>query len=146
MLPPYHSKNKHASGFETIYSAVPNNQLEYTYEYHPLAKGITYFRAKIVLIDGQVIYSPLQAVFYVEPGKYLVLPVPVKRNNDINIYTTIPDGEIISISDVPGRIILQKEIVFTHEIVNTSSLQPGTYFYRISKKGVKVYSGKFIIL
>jgi hypothetical protein len=134
------------SGFETIYSAVLNNQLEYTYEYHPLSRGITYFRAKIVLINGQAIYSTLQAVFYVEPGKYLLLPVPVKRNNDISVYTTIPDGEIISISDVLGRIILQKEIVFTHEVINTSSLQPGTYFYRISKKGLKVYSGRFIIL
>ena len=133
-------------GFVTIFSPVLNNQLQYTYDYHPLSKGITYFRAKITLTNGQVIYSPLQAVFYVEPGKYLLLPVPVKRNNDISLYTTTPDGEIISVFDVMGRIVLQKEIQFTHEIITTSLLQPGEYFYRISKKGLKVYSGKLIIL
>ncbi|MEP6926651.1 MAG: S8 family peptidase, partial [Ginsengibacter sp.] len=133
------------SGFVTIFSPILNNQLEYTYNYKPLSKGITYFRAKIILINGQIIYSQAEAVFYVEPGKYLLLPVPV-RNSDISLYTTIPDGEIISICDVMGRIVLQKEILFTHEIIKTSLLHSGEYFYRISKKGLKVYSGKLIIL
>ncbi len=84
--------------------------------------------------------------FYVEPGKYLLSPVPAKRNIDISLYSTIPDEEIISVFDAMGRIVLQKEILSAHEIIKTALLQKGVYFYRVSKKGVKVFSGKLIIL
>jgi hypothetical protein len=135
-----------ASGFETIFSPIVGNQLQYTYDYQPLSKGITYFRAKIILADGRIIYSPLQSVFYVERGKYLLLPVPVKRNSDISLYTTLPSGETFSAWDVMGRMVIRKEILFAHEIIKTSLLQRGEYFYRITKDGLKVYAGKFIIL
>ena len=135
-----------ASGFVTIFSPILSNQLQYTYDYQPLSKGITYFRAKITLADGRIIYSPVQSVFYVERGKYLLLPVPARRNSDISLYTTLPSAETFSVWDVMGRMVIRKEILFAHEIIKTSLLQPGEYFYRISKDGLKVYSGKFIIL
>jgi hypothetical protein len=134
------------SGYITIFSPAVNNGLEYKFNYLPLTNGITYFRAKITLTNGQIIYSISEAVFYVEPGKYLLLPVPVNRNTDITIYTTTPDGEIISLIDVMGRIVLKKEIQFTHELIKTSILQAGQYFYKITKNGLKVASGKLIVL
>ncbi len=134
-----------ASRYVTI-SSPSINGLEYLFSYSPLPTGITYFRAKITLTNGQIIYSSPEAVFYVEPGKYLLLPVPVKRNTDINVYTPMPDGEIISLIDVMGRIVLKKEIQFTHEHISTSALQAGQYFYMITKKGQKISSGKLIVL
>jgi hypothetical protein len=134
------------SGFTPIYSSASINHPDFIYHYDSLTTGITYFRAKVILADGRIIYSQPQSVFYVEPGKYLLLPVPANRNTDISLYTTIPDEEIISVFDVMGRIVLQKEILSAHEIIKTARLQKGVYFYRISKKGVKVYSGKLIIL
>jgi hypothetical protein len=134
------------SGFLPIYSSASIDHPDFIYHYDSLTSGITYFRAKVILSDGQIIYSQPQSVFYVEPGKYLLLPVPAKRNTDISLYTAIPDEEIISVFDVMGRIVLQKEILSAHEIIKTARLQKGEYFYRISKKGVKVYSGKLIIL
>ena len=134
-----------ASGYVNIFSTTIHG-LEYTYNYLPLATGVTFFRAKIILSNGQVIYSNPESVFYVEPGKYLLIPVPVKRSTDLNLYTTLPDGEIISIVDVMGRIVLKKEIQFTREVIRTSSLQAGEYFYRITKQGSKTFSGKLIVL
>jgi hypothetical protein len=76
----------------------------------------------------------------------LLLPVPVKKNEAINLYTTIPDNEIITVTDAVGRIVLKKEIQFTHEYIQTSGLQAGLYFYQITKKGVRVSSGKLVVL
>jgi hypothetical protein len=134
------------SGFLPIYSSASIDHPDFIYHYDSLTTGITYFRAKVILSDGQIIYSQPQSVFYVAPGKYLLLPVPASRNTDISLYTATPDEEIISVFDVMGRIVLQKEILSAHEIIKTAGLQKGEYFYRISKKGVKVYSGKLIIL
>ena len=50
------------------------------------------------------------------------------------------------IFDVMGRPVFQKEIHSAHEYIKTSSLQPGQYFYRITKDGVRLSSGKLLIL
>ena len=133
------------NNYETVSSSqVP--QFENTFDFAPLKTGISFFRAKVSLKNGAVIYSQIEAVTYVEPGKYLLLPIPVKKNEAINLYTTIPDNEIITLTDAVGRIVLKKEIQFTHEYIQTSALQAGLYFYQITKKGVKVSSGKLVVL
>jgi hypothetical protein len=133
------------SNYETL-STSEFPQFENAFVFAPLKTGISFFRAKVVLKNGQILYSSVESVTYVEPGKYLLLPVPVAKNSAINLYTTIPDGEIITLVDATGRVVLRKEIQFTHEYIQTSVLQSGLYFYQITKKGVKVSRGKLIVL
>ena len=131
--------------YETISSSrVP--QSENTFDFGPLKTGISFFRAKVILSNGTVIYSQIEPVTYVEPGKYLLLPVPVQKNEAISLYTSIPDDEIITVVDATGRIVLKKEIQFTHEYIQTTGLQAGLYFYQITRKGAKVSSGKLVVL
>lgn len=134
-----------SSGFTPIYNTDVNGKTEFEFTYQPLQKGINIFRAKIILSNGQIIYSGSESVYYAEDGKYLVFPVPVKRNTAIEIFTEIPDEETIQLIDMMGRIVLQKQIQFPHEYIKTGNLQ-GQYFYRIIKKGQKVSSGKLFVL
>ena len=134
------------AGYITIASPAIAGQLQYVVNYAPLKNGITNFRVKIILTNGQVIYSNTEAVFYAAPGQYVLLPVPANRNNSISLISGSPNGEIISLIDVMGRVVLQKSIVYPREFINTAALQPGQYFYRIIKNGVKVSQGKLIIL
>jgi hypothetical protein len=135
-----------AGNFIKLDSFAIGGQTTFIYNYQPLTPGITLFRVKITLQSGEVIYSNISSVFYVEPTKYILLPNPVKRNSDIEILLTIPDQEVIHLFDVSGRQVLQKEIQSAHEYIKTSLLQPGQYFYRIIKNAVIVSSGKIIIL
>ena len=135
-----------ATGYITINKPVISNQLKYTFEYGPLQPGINYFRAKIVLTNGLVIYSKPEAVYYAASGKYVLLPVPVQRNNNITLISSIPDGESITLMDVLGRIVLTQKIIATQEFIKTAALQSGQYFYRIHRRGMVVASGKLIIL
>lgn len=139
-------EKQNASGYTTIASPLLNGSLRYDAGFSPLKNGINYFRVKIVLANGQIIYSNNEAVYYATAGQYVLFPVPVKRNNDINIITASPEGETISIIDAAGRIILQQKINTVKEIISTSLLQPGLYFYRITKNGLKVSAGKLIVL
>jgi hypothetical protein len=133
------------SNYETVSSSqVP--QFENTFDFGPLKTGISFFRAKVILKNGTVVYSQIEPVTYVALGKYLLLPIPVQKNAAINLYTSIPDNEIITVMDATGRIVLKKEIQFTHEYIQTTGLQAGLYFYQITKKGVKVSSGKLVVL
>ncbi|MEO6731604.1 MAG: S8 family serine peptidase [Ferruginibacter sp.] len=135
-----------ANGYVPVQSAPLTSQLQYLYDYAPLKPGISYFRVKITLASGQVIYSNPEAVFYTAPGKYVLMPVPASRGNDITIIADLPEGEVISVIDVMGRIVLQQPIQSTRILLKTAHLPAGQYFYRIHKKGIQVASGKFIIL
>ena len=135
-----------ASGFITIYTITPNGQLQYDFDYSPLTPGITVFRAKIVLMNGAVIYSGKENVAYAAPGKHLVYPVPASRNTGITIFTPVPVGENFIITDATGRTLVRKELNSPFETIQTATLQKGIYFYRIIKEGRMVASGKLILL
>lgn len=131
-----------AAGFENIGTIAPGNLLSYQYLYQHLSKGVTSFRVRIVLNDGKIIYSDKVQVYYNELGKYLVFPVPVKRNQRIEVFTPLPNEEVLTLSDVSGRIVLKKQIQFVHEYISTTNLSPGVYIYKITKKEGSVSIGK----
>ena len=113
--------------------------------YQNLSKGVTSFRIRIVENNGKIIYSDKVQVYYNEPGKYLVFPVPVKRNQKIEIFTSFPNEEVFTLFDVSGRIVLKKQIQSAHEYITTDKLSPGIYFYRIIKKDGNVSMGKVAV-
>jgi Subtilase family/Secretion system C-terminal sorting domain len=133
-------------GFITIYTAPVSGETQFAFDFVPLTPGVSVFRAKIILSTGQVIYSHQENVAFAEPGKYLVYPVPTTRNTGITVFTNIPEGEIITVTDVIGRVVLQRELQFPYEHINTAPLQKGVYFYSIIKSGTRVASGKLVIL
>ncbi len=132
--------------FITIDSLAPGGQTFFVDNYQPLSPGITLFRARITLQSGEIIYSDTVSVFYVDDSNYILLPVPVKRGNDVEILTSLPSGEVIRFFDATGRAVLQKEIQSAHEHIKTSLLPAGQYFYRITKIGREIKSGKLLIL
>lgn len=135
------------NGYTQIDNSIAvNSQLQFSKSYRPLKPGITYFRAKLILKNGQVIYTNPEAVFYTTPGKYVLLPMPVARGNDITILADLPDGEMISVIDELGRILLTQTIQSSRQLVKTSRLPRGYYFYRITKNGSVLQTGKLLIL
>lgn len=135
-----------SAGIIPVYSIQPLQVQPYVYNYTPLSKGVNIFRVKVILTNGEIIYSQPQSVFYSQPGEFIVFPVPVNRGLDIMVNTTLPEGQIISIFNAQGALVLQKEIQSTSEHIKTSSFQKGIYFYRITKAAHKIKSGKILIL
>ena len=134
------------SGYKVIASPAITNQADYSYVYRPLAQGISYFRARILLNNGQQIYSKPEAAFYAAPGKYILFPVPLLHQNDITLLTALAEGETILLVDVLGRTVLRQSIISSRQLIKTATLQSGQYFYLIYKKGIKVATGKILIL
>ncbi len=122
------------------------NQLTYSSDYGPLKQGISYFRIKIILNGGQVIYTNPEAVFYTTPGNYVLFPMPVKAGNELSLLASLPDGEEISLLDEMGRLVLTQVIQSSRQVIKTSHLPAGIYFYRITKNGSKLAAGKVLIL
>jgi Secretion system C-terminal sorting domain len=139
-------EKQEGTSYIAIATPVINGQLNYQVNYDPLKKGITNFRVKIILKNGQVVYSNPEAVFYAAPGEYVLFPVPVLRNNPVTVISALPDGETVSLIDATGRIVLQKVLTASQDYIQTSGLQPGIYFYRVTKNATRLASGKLIVL
>jgi hypothetical protein len=139
-------EKRSAQGYAAIGNAIISTTKEYMFDYTGLAPGVNFFRAKIGLANGQLIYSGDVPVDYANPGQYIVMPVPATKATGINIISPSPLGESIIITDVAGRKVLQKQILYPREFIPTSSLQVGIYFYRIIKNGQKTAGGNIIIL
>lgn len=122
------------------------NGLQYKFTDLQLTKGITYYRAKILLKNGTIIYSEKEAVFYVPTGSYIVFPIPVKKNDDLQVLSALPNGELFIIRDIFGRIILQKQIQSVRQNISTRTITAGVYFYQILKENTILKTGKLIIL
>ena len=122
------------------------NGLEYRFTDLKLANGITYYRAKVLLNNGKIIYSDKVAVFFVPTDSYLIFPIPVTKNEDLQVLTSIPNGEILIIRDMLGRIILQKEIQSARQYINIRALIAGIYFYQILKSNTILKTGRLVIL
>ena len=131
--------------YVNVYTSAVNG-LEYRFTDLQFAEGITYYRAKILLNNGTIIYSDKVAVFYVRAGTYLVFPTPVKRNDDLQVLTSIPNGEIFVIRDMLGRIIFKKEVQSARQNISTGTLVSGIYFYQIVQNNAVLKTGRLIIL
>ncbi len=131
--------------YVNVYTTAVNG-MEYRFTDRELAEGITYYRAKVLLNNGRVIYSDKVAVFFVSTGSYLVFPTPVKKNEDLQVLTSIPNGEIFIMRDMLGRIILKKEIQFARQYISTRSVIAGIYYYQILKSNAVLKTGRLVIL
>lgn len=131
--------------YVNVYTSAVNG-LEYRFTDLQFTLGITYYRAKILLNNGTIIYSDKVAVFYVRAGTYLVFPTPVKRNDDLQVLTSIPNGEIFVIRDMLGRIIFKKEVQSARQNISTGTLISGIYFYQIVQNNAVLKTGRLIIL
>ena len=132
--------------FETIYRADVINQYSYLYNYTKLKEGVNYFRARIKLLNGTIIYSDVQPVIYIRPGNYILAPNPLRKNQTLNIYSGNPDDASFYLYDATGRLIFVKQISSAYEFLDLHQINTGVYFFIIKNTKVKKASGKLIIV
>ncbi|MFK8105262.1 MAG: S8 family peptidase, partial [Saprospiraceae bacterium] len=98
------------------------------------AQGFNQYRAKLILENGEIIYSELADAYFLSSLAYLVFPNPASVEEGFNVFskdfsTETMDFELFS-SD--GKVLLQKTLTTDREFITTKGLAPGIYIYRIS--------------
>ncbi len=131
--------------YVNLYTSAVNG-MEYRFTDRTLGEGITYYRAKVLLSNGRIIYSDKVAVFFISAGSYLVFPTPVKKNENLQVLTSIPNGELFIVRDILGRVVLQKEIQSARQYISIQTIPAGMYYYQILKSNNVVKVGRLVIL
>ena len=132
------------STVDTIYA---ENNGEFTQNYettdlHPLS-GISYYRLKIVDMDGKASYSPIAAVRVATTRAPLMYPNPA--NSYVNIAQGADAIKQITIYNVVGRTVLRIPNASSQSIIKipTYALSAGLYFIEI-RTAKAVYRDKLI--
>ncbi len=109
-------------------------------------KGLTTFRARIELVNGQVYYTNPEQVIQFAGQSYYVFPNPVKQGAALRLLAEDTDDTVFMLYDLQGRNIASYKINGLLNQITLPLLQKGTYYYTIVKSGVRMVSQQLIVL
>jgi hypothetical protein len=105
----------------TLYNALVSN----------LNNGTTYFRAKIKLKSGAIVYTEIIQVLSSGKRKILFYPNPVVKNGILNLVLEqgVPINSGLQIFDSMGRLVFSK--VLQSNTISINSLPAGILYYKL---------------
>jgi hypothetical protein len=144
-------RSKDAVEFEALDDVLAKNQLSNDYQYTDKApyKGISYYRLRIMDVDGRFSYSPIRAVERQGVEIVNVYPVPASEEITIELSSTKLSTINISITDMLGRTILLSEKVIDKGlnklIVPVHTLSTGSYTLEVRLENQEAQYRKIMI-
>lgn len=127
---------------------VTNNELIYYSDNFMLQKGVNYFRAKITLVTGQVIYTDIVSALSTGEDKIMFYPNPVTRNTPLNYLLKDNFGTNFKLLlyNSSGQLLSTAQIASVGTI-DVSNLPQGVIIYKVIGEDKTVFTeGKFILL
>ncbi|MBI3137890.1 MAG: T9SS type A sorting domain-containing protein [Sphingobacteriales bacterium] len=123
-------KRNAVGNWETI-GTLPGADREYHYSYTDpsAARGYRYYRIRIAGKDNTIVYSAIKSVFLETPADFIFYPNPA--GNEVHIIRRSPLTALLKLSDLAGRVVMQKQ-VHTKEInLTLSRVARGIYLLSI---------------
>lgn len=118
--------------------------------YHQLVNelpgGTTYWRARIKLKNGQLVYTEIISILTSGKRMLLFYPNPANRNEPLNhvLQQGIPTDSYLQLFDISGRLL--KEYASIPVTINLSALPSGVLIYKLVSIDNKVLeTGKLVV-
>jgi hypothetical protein len=124
------------------------NEFIYYSDNFMLQKGVNYFRAKITLVTGQVIYTDIVSALSTGEDKILFYPNPVTRNAPLNylLKDNLGTNFKLLLYNSSGQLLSTSQISSVGT-VDVNNLPQGVIIYRVITEDNTLFTkGKFIIL
>ncbi|HTI09549.1 MAG TPA: S8 family peptidase [Puia sp.] len=134
-----------ASGFQTLRLIEPADALHYSVPDEALLPGVNAYRAKIELVDGQVVYSEVERVLYLAGKDHILYPNPLNGSSFLNVLSADLAPFLFQLYNVLGQKLVEKKWPGGLQQLPAGGLAHGVYFYRILKDGKQMESGKVVI-
>ena len=112
-------------------SIIPGVQFSYT-DVLP-TNGANIYRVKIILNNGQIIYSEPETVYYLNNDNYIIYPDPASQSQSINIFSNvIIDDAVMQVFNASGMKVFEKPLDDLIVSIPAGKLGKGFYFIRIT--------------
>ncbi|WP_416441460.1 S8 family peptidase [Phnomibacter sp. MR] len=136
------------NGQVTVLSSIANiSSNNFTAEDTQPLSGENYYRIKITLSNGNVVYSAIETVYMPENNGLAVYPNPVALGQPIRIINTM-SGEfpIAELYDFTGRKISSTALEGFINTIHTSYLHRGIYLLKLIQAGKTISVKKITVL
>ncbi len=133
-----------STGFAEIQTIGPvtNKQLSIT---TTAGKGLSTFRARVALQNGQVYYTQPENVIQLADQSWYVFPNPVKQGSTLQLLSAETDGILFQLYDLFGRKVFEYKVDGFLNRLQLPLLQKGIYYYTLEKNGQRQLSHKLVI-
>jgi hypothetical protein len=123
----------HVNGWEGLNELIASGNTDeyHSVDYNPIP-GTNQYRLKIIEKNNEVFYSPIQKIFIDTNNKFDIYPNPATRQ--LNVTGNFSSLTMFTLSDLSGKLIWQKKIISSNNIVRMylPTLTPGIYMIRIN--------------
>lgn len=130
------------SHFVTLASQDINTGDQYVYTDRPGHSGIVFYRVKLELTDGRVIYSDILSVQILINQDFHLFPVPASQELTL-ISRTLGDYQV-RFTDMNGHTILARPLTQARETYSLKGLAPGVYLCVIYEGASKIFVKRFL--
>ncbi|RYE28790.1 MAG: T9SS type A sorting domain-containing protein, partial [Sphingobacteriales bacterium] len=128
----------------TIDSSVVGNLLNFSWNDPAIFRGTNYYRVELT-IGTRKVYSSVESLFFFNSDEVILYPNPIVSGSSLRIATADTEELLIELFDGIGRKIFSYGPVETIEQVPTEKLRSGVFFYRITRKGKMIGSGRLVV-
>ena len=126
------ASNWNALGTVESKSAGGNSSTVYSFTDMHVNNGVNYYRLKLIDVNGNYSYSKIVKVEFVNGRmKVSIYPNPTTSSFYID---GIVDGSQLRVFDAVGKLILRKDLINNHHMVNLEGFANGSYFMIIRDK------------
>lgn len=105
-------------------------------------EGFVHYRVRLQTIDGRVIYSDIATVSIFLNNSILLFPNPV--STQLYILDAQMRSRKMVISDMSGRIVMQRDLENNQEVIPVQQLPNGVFNCSIYVDGKRIYTKQFV--
>lgn len=109
--------------------------------------GLNYYRAKITLVNDEVIYSDLVGLNFILPDQFKIYPNPISRQGDFQLLYNVTEPERVrfQVYTALGAEVFSMNLLQLESSLFAEDFQAGLYFYRFVRDGQLLQSGKLVV-
>jgi hypothetical protein len=128
--------------FVTLSSQDIGTEDTYIFKDIPGRSGIFYYRVKLELIDGRIIYSDVQSIQLLINQDFHLFPVPAGQ--DLTLISNRLGDFQVRITDMTGRTIFTGPLTSVRQTYSLKGIAPGVYLCVIYEGAQKIFVKRFI--
>lgn len=143
----WHLKNLYwerwsSDGWITISTQLTGETLHFNYLDESPPEGLIRYRVRLATTDGQSIYSDIVSVSIFRNNSILLFPNPV--STQLYILDAEARSRKLVITDMSGRIVMQRNLEDGQEIIPVQQLPNGVFNCSIYFQEKRIYSKQFV--
>jgi Subtilase family/Secretion system C-terminal sorting domain len=129
-------------GWITLDSVTIGEAMNFNYLDNRPTEGVVHYRVRLLTTDGRSIYSDITSVNIFLNNSILLFPNPV--SSQLYILDAQARSRKMVITDMSGRIMMQRNLEDSQEIIPVQQLPNGVFNCSIFVDGKRVYTRQFV--